>query len=120
MSTTSTRKVKLHDKTNKYKEIIRYKVLVPLPVEKVNLSGKETEEKEIINYGVVEIEKDRKCLFRSLSFGKYETQDRHEELRHKIVSHVIKYWETYIEQLNQNNFSMMMTQGAREEDNLKY
>lgn len=43
----------------------------------------------------VSIVRDGNCLFRSLSYGIYDTQEHHQNIREEIVREVTNNWDTY-------------------------
>lgn len=47
------------------------------------------------NYETLTILGDGNCLFRALSYGLYDTQQYHANVRSSIVSEVVQNWDTY-------------------------
>jgi len=58
-------------------------------VELLNING------TMIPYIIIPIIGDGACLFRAVSFGLYDTQDKAQEVRKKIVTYVTNHWEDY-------------------------
>jgi len=49
----------------------------------------------MMSHTIIPIIGDGACLFRAISFVLYDTQDKAQEVRKKIVTHVINNWEDY-------------------------
>jgi len=58
-------------------------------VELLNING------IMMPHTIIPIIGDGACLFRAISFVLYDTQDKAQEVRKKIVTHVINNWEDY-------------------------
>lgn len=58
-------------------------------VELLNING------TMMSHTIIPIIGDGACLFRAISFVLYDTQDKAQEVRKKIVTHVINNWEDY-------------------------